>query len=94
MARGYASGVATGVVISIAAAVFSPVWLPMLARWGRPAAKAAIKGGVIAYAAGRERVAELGESLSDLMAEAQVELTTEPTSAAAAGADASDSLKA
>jgi hypothetical protein len=92
MARGYASGVATGVMISIAAAVFSPVWLPVLARWGRPAAKTAIKSGVIAYAAGRERVAELGESLSDLLAEAQVELTTEQTGSAGAGAEASDSL--
>lgn len=93
MARGYAGGVATGVAISIAAALFSPVWMPVLARWGRPAAKAAIKGGVIAYVAGRERVAELGESMSDLLAEAQVELATEQAGGAGAGADTSDSLK-
>ena len=92
MARGYATGVATGVVISIAAALFSPVWLPVFARWGRPAAKAAIKGGVIAYAAGRERVAELGESMSDLLAEAQVEFTLEQAGGTDVGADVSDSL--
>jgi hypothetical protein len=93
MARGYASGVVTGMAVSIVAAVFAPVWMPLLARWSRPAAKAAIKGGALAYMAGRERVAELGESLSDLVAEAQVELVAEQTVGADAGAEANDSLK-
>jgi hypothetical protein len=95
MARGYASGVATGVAVSVAAALFSPVWMPLLARWSRPAAKAAIKGGVLAYMAGRERVAELGESMSDLLAEAQTELVAEQTGDAGAGTNpgASDSFK-
>ncbi|MBV8615783.1 MAG: DUF5132 domain-containing protein [Acetobacteraceae bacterium] len=77
MARGYGAGMATGLAVGVVAAFLRPLWLPAMARWGRPAAKAAIKQGVLAYELGRERVAELGESVSDLVAEAQVELAAE-----------------
>jgi len=79
MARGYASGVVTGIVVSLAAAALAPVWRPALSRWGRPAVKGAIKQGVVAYAVLRERASEMGETMSDLLAEAQVELATEST---------------
>ena len=85
MARAYSSGVLTGIAVSLAAAALSPVWRPALSRWGRPAMKGAIKQGVLAYAVLRERAAELGESVSDIVAEAQVELATEqPTERAGA----------
>ena len=77
MARAYASGVATGIIVSVAAAALAPVWRPALSRWGRPALKGAIKQGVVAYAVLRERASEMGENMSDLLAEAQVELATE-----------------
>jgi hypothetical protein len=77
LAQGYGAGMATGLAVGIAAAFLRPLWLPAMTRWGRPAAKAAIKQGVLAYELGRERVAELGESVSDLLAEAQVELAAE-----------------
>lgn len=77
MARGYTGGVLTGVAVSLVAAAFLPIWRPALSRWGRPALKQAIKQGVAVYAVMRERTAELGENVSDLMAEAQVELATE-----------------
>ena len=77
MARAYASGVVTGIVVSLAAAALAPVWRPALSRWGRPALKGAIKQGVVAYAVLRERASEMGENMSDLLAEAQVELATE-----------------
>lgn len=77
MARAYASGVATGIIVSLAAAALAPVWRPALSRWGRPALKGAIKQGVVAYAVLRERASEMGENMSDLLAEAQVELATE-----------------
>jgi hypothetical protein len=77
MARTYATGVATGIVVSLAAAALAPVWRPALSRWGRPALKGAIKQGVVAYAVLRERASEMGENVSDLLAEAQVELATE-----------------
>ena len=79
MARGYASGIVTGIVVSLAAAALAPAWRPALSRWGRPAVKGAIKQGVVAYAVLRERASEMGETVSDLLAEAQVELATEST---------------
>jgi hypothetical protein len=79
MARGYTSGVVTGIVVSIAAAALAPVWRPALSRWGRPALKGAVKQGIVAYAVLRERASEVGENMSDLLAEAQVELATEGT---------------
>ena len=75
--RSYAGGVLTGVLVSAVAAVLAPVWRPAVARWGRPALKAAVKQGVVAYGVMRERTAELGENMSDLIAEAQVELAAE-----------------
>lgn len=86
MARAYASGVVTGIIVSVAAAALAPVWRPALSRWGRPALKGAIKQGVVAYAVLRERASEMGENMSDLLAEAQVELATEGTDG---GADTS-----
>ncbi len=77
MARGYGAGMATGLAIGLAAAVLRPLWIPVLARWGRPVVKTAMKQGVLAYELGRERVAEMGETMSDLLAEAQVELAAE-----------------
>jgi hypothetical protein len=77
MARVYASGVLTGVVVSIAAAALAPLWRPALSRWGRLALKGTVKKSVLAYALLRERAAEIGETMSDVLAEAQLELATE-----------------
>ena len=73
MARGYTSGLLTGLALSAVGLLFAP----LLSGWGRGAAKTAIKGGLVAYHSGRTRIAELGEQLEDLIAEAQVELATE-----------------
>jgi hypothetical protein len=77
MARGYKSGIATGLVLSAGMALLEPLWRPVLARWGRPAAKGAVKGGLAAYEVARERFAVLGEKAQDLVAEAQIERATE-----------------
>lgn len=77
MARGYASGIATGLILSAGAALLGPLWRPALARWGRPAAKGAVRSGLAAYEVARERFAELGEKAQDLLAEAQIERATE-----------------
>ena len=45
---------------------------------GRPVAKGAVKGGLVAFQTGRTRLAELNESLEDLLAEAQSELIADP----------------
>ncbi len=77
MARAYGAGMATGLAIGAVAAILRPLWVPVLVRWGRPTAKAAIKQSVLAYEVGRERVAEFGETMSDLLAEAQVEIAAQ-----------------
>lgn len=77
MARGYRSGLATGLALSAGVALLGPLWRPVVARWGRPAAKGAVKGGLAAYEVARTRVAELGEKAQDLLAEAQIERATE-----------------
>lgn len=77
MPRSYRSGLVTGLALSLGAMLLSPVLRPALARWGRPATKAVLKGGLVAFAAGRERVAEASETLSDMLAEAQFELASE-----------------
>ena len=77
MPRGFRSGVAAGLALSAGAALFSPLWQPLLARWGRPAAKGALKGGLAAYEVARSQIAEYGEKAQDLLAEAQIERATE-----------------
>lgn len=89
MARGYTSGLMTGLALSLAAAFLGPLWRPAAQRWGRPLAKAAIRQGLLAYETGRERIAELGETVEDLVAEAQTELAAE-RHVAPSGASASD----
>lgn len=63
-------GFATGVGVSL----ITPLVLTALATVARPAARAAIKAGLVLYERGREKVAEAGEVIEDLVAEAQAEL--------------------
>lgn len=58
----------------IAAIVLLPVLVPVVAGVGKPLAKAAIKGGIILYEKGKGVIAEVGETLEDLVAEAKAEL--------------------
>ena len=74
MALGYRTGILTGVVVSLAAAFVLP-------RWGRPVAKAAIKGGMGAYESATETLARLRETLEDITAEAAFERAAEHTAA-------------
>ncbi len=64
-------------VPGIAAVVLLPVFIPVVAGVGKPIAKAAIKGGIVLYEKGKGAIAEIGESLEDLMAEAKAELAEE-----------------
>src|SRR5690349_2380611 len=70
MALRYRTGVLTGVGLSLLAALLLP-------RWGRPAAKATIKGGMAAYESAGETLARLRETLSDIAAEAAFERAAE-----------------
>lgn len=61
-------------VPGIAAIVLLPVMIPVAGKVFKPMAKAAVKGGIVLYEKGKGIVAEVGESLEDLMAEARAEL--------------------
>jgi hypothetical protein len=69
----------TGLALGIGAVLLVPAVLPALGRVLRPAAKAAIKGGMVLY---RETFAEIGEFTSDLVAEARAELESKTAPAA------------
>lgn len=84
----FKNNVTTAVAVGVGAALLAPTLLPALGRVARPAAKAAIKGGILAYERSRESIAELGEMAEDTYAEARAELHEEARQAAAASAGA------
>lgn len=68
-------GLGAGIVAAVGVAVLAPVLAPVL----RTGAKLAIRGGLVAYDWGRERVAELGEMAGDLAAETRAEAAGSPS---------------
>ncbi|HET9018031.1 MAG TPA: DUF5132 domain-containing protein [Acetobacteraceae bacterium] len=84
MPRSYGTGLVTGIAISVIAAALAPLWRPAAARYGRQAAKVALKQGMVAYELSRDRMAEVSENVADMMAEVQVELATERANGEAA----------
>ncbi|HYZ41748.1 MAG TPA: DUF5132 domain-containing protein, partial [Stellaceae bacterium] len=67
----FKGNLATGLVIGVGAVILGPTVMQTIGGVLRPAAKAAIKGGMTFY---RETLSELGEMASDLVAEARAEL--------------------
>jgi len=65
---------AKGLAIGLGAAVLAPVALAALGGVARPLARATIKAGIIVYEKGRETLAEFGEVMDDLVAEARAEV--------------------
>src|SRR5690349_20223417 len=65
--------IVTGLAIGIGGALVVPIILPALGGLLRPAAKAVIKGGIVAYDWGREVAAQVGEATSDVVAEARID---------------------
>ena len=63
--------------IGIVAAVLVPIALPVVARAAKPLAKAMVKSGIIVFEKGRAAVAELGEVMEDVVAEAKAEIEQE-----------------
>ena len=72
-------------LIGAGVALAAPVLLPALAAGARPLAKTLIKGYLVVAETVQEAVAEPGEQLSDLVAEAQAERATSTTAATAPG---------
>lgn len=63
-------------VPGIAAIVLLPVLVPVVAGVGKPLAKATIKGGIVLYEKGKGVIAEVGETLEDIVASAKAELAS------------------
>ncbi|HKJ89254.1 MAG TPA: DUF5132 domain-containing protein [Gammaproteobacteria bacterium] len=63
-----------GLVIGLGTAFVAPVAVSALSGLGRPMARAALKSGLVFYDKGRETLAEMGEVVDDLVAEARAEL--------------------
>ncbi|MFY9268289.1 MAG: DUF5132 domain-containing protein [Candidatus Manganitrophaceae bacterium] len=72
--NGFKGNILTGLAIGLGATILAPVVVPVVAAIAKPLAKAAIKGGVLLYEKGRETVAEVGEVVEDLVAEAKMEV--------------------
>jgi hypothetical protein len=68
------SDVAKGLAIGVGVAITVPVALAALSGAGRPFARALFKSGMILFEKGRESVAEVGEVIEDMVAEAKVEM--------------------
>jgi hypothetical protein len=68
-------GTMTTMAIGAGAVLLAPVLLPMVAGVIRPVAKAAIKGGILAYENAKLAVAETKETFEDIAAEAKSEIS-------------------
>ena len=66
--------IVTGLAIGVGTAVLVPAIGPAVNNLLRPAAKAVIKGGIVAYDWGRQAAAQVGEAASDMAAEARAEV--------------------
>jgi hypothetical protein len=79
-------------VPGIAAIVMLPVLVPVVAgKFAKPLAKTTIKGGIVLYEKGKGIIAEVGESIEDIIAEAKAELAEGEAEKAAAGIEAATS---
>src|SRR6185437_6416267 len=83
----FKGNLATGLAIGAGALLLGPTVVQALGSVLRPAAKAAIKSGMVFY---RETLSEIGEMASDLVAEAQAELAQERGAGAESGGNPQD----
>ena len=64
----------SGLAIGVGSAIIAPLVVPALSKAAKPLAKAAIKGGLVLFETGKEKLAEAQELIDDLLAEARAEL--------------------
>ena len=69
-------------------ALVAPIIVPALAAGMRPLVKTVVRGGMLVYDKGVEMIAEAGEQLSDLVAEARAEADAAAAAATQAAASA------
>lgn len=83
------------VVTGVTAALAVSILLPAVKKSGRPLAKSLIKGSMALYEMSREKVAQAGETMEDLIAEVRAEemekqLATANSAAASSMQEASE----
>jgi hypothetical protein len=74
----------SGLAIGVGSAILAPLLVPTLSKAAKPLAKAAIKGGLVLFETGKEKLAEAQELMDDLLAEARAELAAPEDEAPAA----------
>ena len=62
------------IVTCLAIGIGGFILAPIVVAVAKPLAKVAVEGGVALYKVGRDTVAEVGEAVSDVAAEAKAEL--------------------
>jgi hypothetical protein len=75
LVEGLGGSLTSNLLIGAAVVVLAPMMVPAVFVGIRPVAKTLVKGGVLVYDKGRAMVAEAGEQVSDLVAEARAEMT-------------------
>jgi Protein of unknown function (DUF5132) len=68
------NNIVSGLAIGIGSAIIAPMITPALSKAAKPLAKAAIKGGLMLFETGKEKLAEAYEVVDDLLAEARAEI--------------------
>jgi hypothetical protein len=92
----FKGNIVSGLALGIGAVILAPIMLPAVRNVAKPLAKAAIKGGIMAYERGKELIAEGAEVVEDIYVEAKAELAesrqaaAEPTRAPQQGGPVGD----
>jgi hypothetical protein len=76
----------SAVAVGAGAVLLAPIVIPIVASVIKPVAKAAIKGGMLAFENARVVMAETKETIEDIAAEARSEIAAEGTPAAKSSA--------
>ena len=92
MAKSFKRNLFFALLAGAAGGALVPIMRPALSNMGRPAAKGAVRAGLLIYEQAREAVAEWAEKTSDLVAEVQAEIQEERQSAAAAAPTQSEQV--
>jgi galactitol-specific phosphotransferase system IIC component len=85
MASWWKGDIVSGLAIGLGSAIVAPLVIPALSKTVRPLMKAAIKGGLVLWKTGKEKLAEVCELADDLLAEAKAEIASEKPPVAGRG---------
>lgn len=77
MASWWKGNIGSGLAIGVGSLIIAPLVIPVLSKTTRPLVKAAIKGGLVLWGTGKEKIAEAYELVEDLVAEAKSEIASE-----------------